>query len=72
MGNIDNEKLKAIESAMSQIEKQFGKGSVMKLGENNILNMSYINWMFRFRYSTWNRWSTKRKNNRNLWTRDFR
>jgi recombination protein RecA len=33
MGNIDAEKLKAIESAMSHIEKQFGKGSVMKLGD---------------------------------------
>ncbi len=29
------EKLKALESALAQIEKQFGKGTVMKLGENN-------------------------------------
>jgi len=42
MGNIDAEKLKAIESAMSHIEKQFGKGSVMILGENNISNMEAI------------------------------
>ncbi|MFZ5966526.1 MAG: recombinase RecA [Bacillota bacterium] len=28
------EKLKALEIAMSQIEKQFGKGSIMKLGED--------------------------------------
>lgn len=34
MANINMDKLKAIESAMSQIEKQFGKGSIMKLGEN--------------------------------------
>ena len=27
----NNEKKKALEVAMSQIEKQFGKGSVMKL-----------------------------------------
>ncbi len=27
---------KALESAVSQIEKQFGKGSLMKLGEDNI------------------------------------
>jgi len=32
--NEDN-KMKALESALAQIEKQFGKGSVMKLGENN-------------------------------------
>lgn len=31
----DENKLKALESALSQIEKQYGKGSVMKLGENH-------------------------------------
>ncbi len=30
---INSEKQKALEAAMGQIEKQFGKGSVMKLGE---------------------------------------
>lgn len=39
---MDNEKLKAIESAMSQIEKQFGKGSIMKLGEHSILNLEAV------------------------------
>lgn len=39
---MDNEKLKALQVAMSQIEKQFGKGSVMKLGEQNILNVEAI------------------------------
>ncbi len=29
---------KALESALSQIEKQFGKGSLMKLGEDNVDN----------------------------------
>ncbi|ASW42903.1 recombinase RecA [Clostridium isatidis] len=42
MGNINVDKLKAIENAMSQIEKQFGKGSVMKLGENSTLNIDTI------------------------------
>ena len=42
MGNIDIDKLKAIENAMGQIEKQFGKGSVMKLGENSSLNIETI------------------------------
>lgn len=42
MGNVDMEKLKAIENAMSQIEKQFGKGSIMKLGENSSLNVEAI------------------------------
>ncbi|WP_194190462.1 recombinase RecA [Clostridium chrysemydis] len=42
MSNIDVNKLKAIEAAMGQIEKQFGKGSVMKLGENAALNIDSI------------------------------
>jgi len=33
LANINPDKLKALEAAVSQIEKQFGKGSVMKLGE---------------------------------------
>ncbi|HBI72714.1 MAG TPA: DNA recombination/repair protein RecA, partial [Lachnospiraceae bacterium] len=28
-----DEKIKALESALAQIEKQYGKGSIMKLGE---------------------------------------
>lgn len=42
MANLDLEKMKAIEAAMSQIEKQFGKGSIMKLGEHNILDIEAI------------------------------
>lgn len=42
MANIDENKLKAIENAMSQIEKQFGKGSIMKLGEHSTLNIDSI------------------------------
>lgn len=36
------EKKKALEMALSQIERQFGKGSVMKLGENTNLSVSTI------------------------------
>lgn len=42
MSNINADKLKAIESAMGQIEKQFGKGAVMKLGEDSHLNVDAI------------------------------
>lgn len=42
MANIDMDKLKAIEAAMGQIEKQFGKGSIMKLGEHATLNVDAI------------------------------
>jgi len=31
---LDNEKLKALDAALNQIERQFGKGSIMKLGES--------------------------------------
>ena len=34
-GKRDMDKQKALESALAQIERQFGKGSIMKLGANN-------------------------------------
>jgi recombination protein RecA len=37
-----NDKKKALDLALSQIEKQFGKGSIMKLGEGAKLNLEYI------------------------------
>ena len=42
MGNENTEKKKALEVAMGQIEKQFGKGSVMKLGEFQAMNIEAI------------------------------
>jgi len=38
----NNEKKKALEAALGQIEKQFGKGSIMKLGENAQMNIDVI------------------------------
>ena len=38
----NSEKQKALEIAMGQIEKQFGKGSVMKLGEFKTMNVEAI------------------------------
>ena len=32
---VKEEKIKALDAALANIEKQFGKGSVMKLGESN-------------------------------------
>ena len=41
--STDNlEKKKALEAALGQIEKQFGKGSVMKLGEYQEMNIEAI------------------------------
>ena len=39
---IDENKKKALEAAMAQIEKQYGKGSVMKLGDNMHLNVEAV------------------------------
>lgn len=39
---MDNEKFKALEAALGQIEKQFGKGSIMKLGEHSVLDVDSI------------------------------
>ena len=36
------EKMKALQAAMSKIEKDFGKGSIMKLGEEKIENVDVI------------------------------
>jgi recombination protein RecA len=36
------DKTKALETALSQIEKQFGKGAVMRLGENKHMNIDHI------------------------------
>ncbi len=37
-----SEKAKALETAISQIEKNFGKGAVMRLGENSAMNIEAI------------------------------
>jgi recombination protein RecA len=33
---MDDNKRKALQAALSQIEKQFGKGSIMRLGEHEV------------------------------------
>ena len=40
--NIDENKLKALESARAQIERNYGKGAVMKLGDNAHLNVETV------------------------------
>jgi len=42
MSNDNLEKKKALEAALGQIEKQFGKGSIMKLGEYKAMNVEAI------------------------------
>ena len=40
--SANNEKLKALQAAMSKIEKDFGKGSIMKLGDERIEDVEVI------------------------------
>ena len=42
MSNENPEKKKALEMALGQIEKQFGKGAVMKLGDFTAMNVEAI------------------------------
>jgi recombination protein RecA len=39
---MDDNKEKALSAALSQIERQFGKGSIMKLGDNNTMDVETI------------------------------
>ena len=36
------EKLKALQAAMAKIEKDFGKGSIMKMGDEKVENVEVI------------------------------
>lgn len=38
----EDKKQKALETALNQIEKQYGKGAVMRLGQNSTLNIDHI------------------------------
>ena len=40
--STSNEKQKALETALLNIEKQYGKGSIMRLGENSAMNIEAI------------------------------
>ena len=41
-GAGNSEKLKALQAAMDKIEKTFGKGSIMKLGDDNVQDVEVI------------------------------
>ncbi len=40
--NANSEKLKALQAAMSKIEKDFGKGSIMRMGDEQVENVEVI------------------------------
>ncbi|MFC0444740.1 recombinase RecA [Pseudidiomarina halophila] len=39
---MSNDKQKALDAALSQIERQFGKGSIMRLGDNQTLDIDFV------------------------------
>ena len=42
MSEVDKAKEKALQSAITAIEKDFGKGSIMRLGENTAMDVETI------------------------------
>jgi len=42
MANIPTDKLKAADAALTQIERQFGKGSIMRLGQREVTHIQAI------------------------------
>ena len=36
---LNTEKAKALQAALAQIEKQFGKGTIMKLGDGEVIEI---------------------------------
>lgn len=40
--NAQSEKMKALQAAMSKIEKEYGKGSIMRMGDEQIENVDVI------------------------------
>ena len=40
----NSEKLKALQAAMDKIEKTFGKGSIMKMGDDNVQEVEAVSY----------------------------
>ena len=51
----NSEKLKALQAAMDKIEKSFGKGSIMKMGDNHVQEVEVIPCHCRSTESRWYR-----------------
>ena len=74
MGNNNEDKLRALDAALGQIEKQYGKGAVMKLGDS-AANMNVGNHpdrLFKPGYRTRSWRCAEGKNHRGIRTGVFR
>ncbi len=73
MGNNNEDKLRALDAALGQIEKQYGKGAVMKLGDSAAnMNVETIPTGFKPGYRTRSWRCAEGTNHRGIWTGDFR
>ena len=66
--NTQAEKLKALQAAMSKIEKDFGKGSIMKMGDEIVENVEVIPTEHRTQCRPRRGRLSQRTHHRNLWT----
>ena len=48
-----SEKLKALQAAMEKIEKSFGKGSIMKMGDDSVEQVSDPDRLYCLERGTW-------------------
>ena len=64
------EKKKALDAAIAKLEKDFGKGAVMKLGESgaHVCSRDGSDWMPESGSCTGTGGSAKRKSDRGLWS----
>ncbi len=69
MNKGDSDKQKALDSALAQIERQFGKGSIMRLGAENAVQQieSTSTGSLGARYCTGHWRSAQRSDHRDLW-----
>ena len=68
----DNAKQQAINTAISQIEKMYGKGSIMRLGQRSVVNIkrrSTGSWGLDYALGGG---TPRRKDGGNIWSRIFR
>ena len=61
------DKKRALSTAMAQIEREFGAGAIMKLGENTHMEVQAVSTGSLSRPRARHRRSSERKNNRNIW-----
>ena len=61
------DKRKALNTAMAQIEKEFGAGAIMKLGENSRMEVQAVSTGSLSRHGARNRRRTEGKNSGDIW-----